>query len=96
MPSGSRTRPRLRRPLAFVGLEPTAPAFLWKPLHGILDVMKCAGVHVVWLTLKLAASRLGTLSNDYFEIPTGATNARMPGTRQLRRPLDNAARPSVG
>lgn len=53
LPSGSRTRPRLRRPLAFVGLEPTAPAFLWKPLHGIVNVMKCAGVHVVWLTPKL-------------------------------------------
>lgn len=31
MPSGSRTRPRLRRPLSFVGVEPTAQAFPWKP-----------------------------------------------------------------
>ena len=30
MPSGSRTRWRLRRPFKIVGIEPTAPAFLWR------------------------------------------------------------------
>jgi hypothetical protein len=26
--------------LTFVGLEPTAPAFLWKPLHDILNIVQ--------------------------------------------------------